>query len=234
MFIFRLLLAYKQISFETVWIEYSEVERVCKEVGGLPTSTKPNGDPHYTVPFIKVTPPAGSKEPELVISDSTNIASYIEQKFPGDQPLIPPDTRVFQMVFRKYFDDVIQPTVYKIVLEPYLQVASEPKWFEKTREELLGMPLAKFIPKSHEEKEEALKVFENAFDSLAQMVDDRNVGNYRFMNGNACYAEIVVVASLYFLKRVNPEEWSRFKDRNQGIWEKLLQCYAEFLPKFAM
>jgi hypothetical protein len=48
----RYSLNYKGIPYKTVWLEYEEIEPFSKRLGALPTSNKPDGRPHYTLPMI--------------------------------------------------------------------------------------------------------------------------------------------------------------------------------------
>ena len=72
------------------WITFPEIEAVCKSIGAPPTMTKKDGRPHYTVPFMKIEPCAGSSDPVVVLSDSLKIAEYLEKTFPDpEHPLFP-------------------------------------------------------------------------------------------------------------------------------------------------
>ncbi|KAL0961286.1 hypothetical protein HGRIS_006246 [Hohenbuehelia grisea] len=43
----RFALNYKGLPFKTVYVEFPDIEKVCKKIGAAPTSLKPNGDPLY-------------------------------------------------------------------------------------------------------------------------------------------------------------------------------------------
>lgn len=81
----RLLLHYKKIEYQNVWLRYSQVESTAKEIGALPTDKKADGTPRYTIPFMKVS---RAGEPDVVISDSPKIAAFLERTFPDPIPAI--------------------------------------------------------------------------------------------------------------------------------------------------
>ena len=75
-----MLLNYKKIPYKVEWVNFPEIEAMCKSIGAAPSGKKTDGKPHYTVPVIKIEPPTGSSDPVVVLSDSYNIAQYIEQR----------------------------------------------------------------------------------------------------------------------------------------------------------
>ncbi|KAJ8699426.1 hypothetical protein PTI98_002541 [Pleurotus ostreatus] len=46
----RYALNIKGIPYQTVWVEYPDIEAVCKKIGASPTGEEA---PHYTLPVIK-------------------------------------------------------------------------------------------------------------------------------------------------------------------------------------
>ncbi|KAF8509530.1 hypothetical protein BU17DRAFT_70416 [Hysterangium stoloniferum] len=67
------VLNYKGIPYNTVWVEYPEIAATMRKIGAAPTSTKPDGSPHYTIPMGSPT----------VISDSWKIVEYLEETYPS-------------------------------------------------------------------------------------------------------------------------------------------------------
>jgi hypothetical protein len=45
-------LHYKGLEYETVWVEYPDIETVAKKLGIKPTGVKPDGSDLYTIPMI--------------------------------------------------------------------------------------------------------------------------------------------------------------------------------------
>jgi glutathione S-transferase len=88
----RFNLIYKRIPFETVWVAFADVESVSKEHGFAPTSTRPDGSPHYTLPAIR------DQETGRAVTDSFAIAQYLDEKYPA-RPVIPSGTESLQTAF---------------------------------------------------------------------------------------------------------------------------------------
>jgi glutathione S-transferase len=87
-----------------------------KKLGAAPTSVKPDGNPFYTVPVISDSiRKTGSGEPTIV-SDSWNIAIYLEETYPKPA-LFPPGSRALQALFQEYILKNIHMTFY-ITLQP--------------------------------------------------------------------------------------------------------------------
>ncbi|KAI0682851.1 hypothetical protein BC835DRAFT_807562, partial [Cytidiella melzeri] len=48
----RYALNYKGIPYRTEWVEYPDIEPLCKKIGGSATAKKEDGRDHYTLPMI--------------------------------------------------------------------------------------------------------------------------------------------------------------------------------------
>lgn len=66
----RYALGFKSIRYETVLIEHTEIEAVCKKIGAPPTGTKPDGSVTYTVLFMY------DPSTKTAVADSVKIAEY--------------------------------------------------------------------------------------------------------------------------------------------------------------
>jgi glutathione S-transferase len=88
----RLHLAYKRIPYETVWVEFGDIQKFAKDIGATPTEKNADGTDRYTFPIIRV------RETGQVVSESFNISKYLDEKYP-DRPLIPAGTEAQQSAF---------------------------------------------------------------------------------------------------------------------------------------
>ncbi|PSR72266.1 hypothetical protein PHLCEN_2v11858 [Hermanssonia centrifuga] len=88
----RYSLNYKGLPYRTEWVEYPDIEVLCIRIGAPPTSTK-HGRPRYTLPVI-YDPSTNS-----VISDSVDIAKYLDETYPDTPKLLPAGTEAFQAMF---------------------------------------------------------------------------------------------------------------------------------------
>ncbi|KAH8117822.1 hypothetical protein DFH11DRAFT_1850696 [Phellopilus nigrolimitatus] len=226
----RLVLDFKRIPFETAWIDFPDVEATCKSVGAPPTSIKADGNPRYTVPFITVSSPTTTT---IALSDSYKIAAFIEDTFPDpEHPLLPENSRVADVVFRKYLNDKVLVPTFQILFPPFIRALPEhtQDWFIKTRLNLFGKPLSEILPKGDEAIAEAWKNIEKAFDELASYLDANGKGNCR-VTSRVSFIEMELVAFLYMTKRIDYSGvWKMLEGRNEGRWVKLLDVYAEYLP----
>ena len=98
---FRDVLDYKGIPWNTAWVEYPDVEPTLKKLGATPTSTKPDGSPFYTVPVISDSIHKTDSGEPTVVSDSWNIAIYLEETYP-EHALFPTGSRALQALFQEY------------------------------------------------------------------------------------------------------------------------------------
>ena len=168
------MLQYKNIPYTTKWINYEDVERVCKEVGAAPTRNKPDGRPHYTIPFITVK----SKTDGIVsaISDSAKIAAYIERTFPDpERTLLPKGTEAFHAMLDQYCTEKMFWPLAAVLIKPYIEKLESPEWYAKTRAELFGKEVDEFAATTDEAIEACWTQCELGFDSLAHLLD-ANVG----------------------------------------------------------
>lgn len=207
---------YKKIPYKTVWITFPEIEPICKSLAVPPTRQKQGGKPHYTVPFITITPSAGSSDPVLAISDSGKIAQYIDKMFPDPaRSLFPGGTGVYRALFSQFMFEKLMTG----------------EWYASTREDLYGVPLQAILPKDEAEFVAAREKLWLGFDALADALDMEGEGNHQIVKGQVTYSEMELVALLYYMKRVSPDRvWEHLKDRNGGRWEKLLDSYKAYLP----
>lgn len=92
----------KKLDFDAIWLEFHEIEPTIVKLGGKPTATKPDGCvllshpignslftlvppcriPWYTLPVIY--DPATRQ----VVSDSKDIAQYLDKQYPTTQKLL--------------------------------------------------------------------------------------------------------------------------------------------------
>jgi glutathione S-transferase len=110
-----LALNYKKVPYTTVWVQYSDIQTVLKEIGATPTDKRPTGEDRYTLPTIR-NPATGE-----VISDSAKIIAYLEEKYP-ERPLIPQGTLEQQVAFSNQIIGVVGfvNPIWHLSSRPYL------------------------------------------------------------------------------------------------------------------
>ncbi|KAI0699939.1 hypothetical protein C8T65DRAFT_658659 [Cerioporus squamosus] len=79
----RYALNVKGIPYKTVWVEYPDIEALCKKIGATPAEKRKDGTPLYTLPIIY------DPNTKSVISYSAAIARYLDSTYPHTPRLIP-------------------------------------------------------------------------------------------------------------------------------------------------
>jgi len=97
----RLALNYKKLPYTTEWVPTADIKSTCIKYGIPPSGTKPNGEPHYTLPaLIDHTNP----DYPVILSDSIPIIEYLEKTYPSppERRLFPDGTTPLQLLFTEF------------------------------------------------------------------------------------------------------------------------------------
>ncbi|EJD06829.1 uncharacterized protein FOMMEDRAFT_152145 [Fomitiporia mediterranea MF3/22] len=228
----RILLDYKCIPYQNVWIHFPDIEATAKSVGAPPTRINADGRPGYTIPFVTI---ASHDKPTIALSDSAKIVKYIEEAYPDPEgKMLPAGMRVLHSIFSQYLAQNIAGPMFKFVLPGLLRaLAPHPRdWLIQTRKSTLGVTIDEMIPKDEKSIAEAWRAVDAAFDDLAAHLDKAGEGNFR-ITGDVSYVEFELVSILNLLRRTNPDEgWKRLEILNGDRWAKLmdLPIYKRLLP----
>ncbi|OCT54686.1 hypothetical protein CLCR_03084 [Cladophialophora carrionii] len=138
----RLMLNYKQIPYNTVFLEFPDIEPTLKGLGLVPPESAAG---RYTVPAIHHVPT------NTYMMDSTPIAQFLESTYPD--PPVPLTSELGREIEAKArtvgglaFRTSVMPREIRI-LSPRAQ-----EYFRLTREASLGHPLADLLDADKEEK----------------------------------------------------------------------------------
>ncbi|KAF5341601.1 hypothetical protein D9758_014088 [Tetrapyrgos nigripes] len=213
----RLALNYKGLPFETVWVEYPDVEATLKAAGIPPTTKWPDsGKPRYTLPAI-VDPSTGT-----ALADSLAIAEYLDKAYPDKPLLMPSNTRALQVAFEEAVPSSIGPLFQFILIKlcDVVNPASE-EYFRRTRASLFGKSVEDLVPKGESVKVEWKKV-EDGFGKIAGwMKEDKFI-----MGDTASFADFVIGAFLIMSKIAwgeDSQEWKDIAGWHDGRWSKLVK-----------
>ncbi|KAJ7506937.1 hypothetical protein B0H11DRAFT_1973438 [Mycena galericulata] len=213
----RYALNFKGLPYKTVWIEYPEIEALCKEIGAAPTSKKADGRPHFTLPVIH-DPSTGA-----VISDSGKIAEYLDTTYPDKPRLMPLGTTGFH----RAFDAGAHPLIASVY--PYGLPASQARlnpssaeYFRRTREVSWGKTLENLTPKGEEDAVQWKKL-KDGFGTLDEWIKANGETSPYLMGDALCYADMWMAAYINWIKLVLPDRWEDVKSWHDGRWGKLLQ-----------
>lgn len=216
-------LNFKGIPYKTEWIEYPDIEPLCKKLGAPPTEKKPNGrDDHYTLPMIY--DPSTSK----VLVDSYPIAKYLEATYPDTPKLFPARTEALQASFLSSFWFGYSFPLFMIIisrlcgaLSPYSQ-----EYFRPTREEKFGNTLEALNTPQEWEK------LESAWTKLRTFFAANGEGRDTLLAGDVVtYSDIQIAAVLVWARNIcgaDSEDWKRIAALDGGFWGRFLQQFEKY------
>lgn len=101
--VIRLALNYKNLPLKTAWVEYTDIEALYRRLGVEPTAKRADGSLYCSLPLIY------DPATETYVSDSYQIALYLDKTYPDTPPLFPKGTLVFHQTF--------QATCHKVLFE---------------------------------------------------------------------------------------------------------------------
>ncbi|TFK96933.1 hypothetical protein BDV98DRAFT_536033 [Pterulicium gracile] len=227
----RLALNFKGLPFHTEWVEYPEIEGLYKTLDLAPTNVQPDGvTPYYTLPII-VDASIPGKDP-VVVSDSWNIAVYLDQAYPDAPLLFPKGTKALQAAFQETWMDAffwpatvfLRPRTPEIALNP-----RSAEHFRRTRSHQLGRPLAEIEPKG-EARVAYLKEWEEKLGKVARVYE--GVTDERYLTGDeAVYADLLAGAYVRYFRVIGgKEEWEIVSGWHGGLLKRI----GEASEKYAM
>lgn len=214
-------LNFKGIPFETEWVEYPDIESVCKAIGAAPTDKKLDGSPEYTVPVIKDTSTG------TVLSESFEIAKYLDKTYVSTPTLFPPGTVALQAAFQEAWLGNLKGWATFITGVTFLRLnPASHEFFRKSREEWWGMKIEEMLPPKDSEKWKGeMAKIRNGFNNLDSWY---NAGGTQFLTGDEItYADITVAAWVGWFKDILPEEWEEVNSWHGGKWETFVKEVRE-------
>ncbi|KAF8992237.1 hypothetical protein BDQ17DRAFT_1332429 [Cyathus striatus] len=217
----RYCLNYKGVPHQTKWLEYHEIEPLFKEVGIPPTTTNPDGTPFYTLPAIY------DDETGAKISDSMNIAEYIDKTYPSGKPkIIPPGTEVLHRAFHDAFMETLTPIFPSYI--PYIPDKLSPvsrEHFLLTRTHSFGVKdLNDLLPKDEEARSLSFKKMEDSLGKVDGWL--KPTGDKPFIGGNQpIFADFIIGSAMLSFMYVwgrDSVEWKAMSSWHGGRWGKIV------------
>ncbi|KAF9225270.1 hypothetical protein BS17DRAFT_778379 [Gyrodon lividus] len=209
----RFVLSYKNLPFETVWIEYPDIATKMKEIGASPNK-RPDGSDHYTVPVLS-DPNTGA-----LVTDSWVIAEYLDKNYP-QKPIFPNNSKGLINAFDSACVGLWQPAIKFVVLRAS-QILNEHsiEYYIRKRQGYFGETFDEFSPEGPK-RDAHWATIEKGCDTTKTWYD-KSDGKW-LMGDTFSYADILVACFLLCFKRVfREEEWKRICSWHDGEWEKLL------------
>ncbi|KAF8878318.1 hypothetical protein BD779DRAFT_1628584 [Infundibulicybe gibba] len=223
----RFSLNYKGLAYKTEWVEYPDIEPLCKKLGAAPTYTKETGEPLYTLPVIF------DPHTRRIISDSFAIAKYLDEQYPETPKLIPAGTHALQRAFIAAFyqavDVLWEFTIPQTCVR--LRSGSEP-FFRSTREKDFGMKLEAVVP-TGSARTEKLAQLEAGFGKYLAWVAYNPSGGVFVTGDTPVFVDFMVASFLIWLKVLwedgeDGEIWGQVKEWHGGKLRKLLAAVDKY------
>ncbi|KAG6816660.1 hypothetical protein H0H87_004020, partial [Tephrocybe sp. NHM501043] len=223
-------LNYKQIPYQTEWVEYPDIGKVGKEIGAKPTTPIPDGSGTllWTCPMLVDPNHLDSNGKSTVLSDSPLIIKYLDEVYP-EVKAIPDGTADLHNEWIAFIGQNVITKIASLVIPlcPNILSPRGQEYFVTTREKWWG-PLEKMCP----DRPKAWKEVQEGLDKVAQALDAKTEDgreNLRFIPGKVCYADFVLAASLLWAKSiVSKEELDALKSWNGGRWARVLEQDVAF------
>ncbi|KAF8630573.1 hypothetical protein AX17_005385 [Amanita inopinata Kibby_2008] len=215
----RYTLNFKGVPYKTEWIEYTEIEPLCKEKGIAASTTWADGRPSYTLPSILDT------DAKVGVTESHQIAEYLDKAFPNTPKVIPPGTEALQAAyvasylphFKGLWQFVLPATLASIDHAP------SNEYFHKTRSEIFGQDIKTMKP-SGAAWDAAIKELREGLDVLDQQL--QKSGGLFIMGDNPTFADFSLLGWVKWGQSVlgkDSAEWKAIATFNDGRWAKRLE-----------
>ena len=222
----RYALAVKGLPFKTEWVEYPDIEPICKKLGAKHTRLKPDGTPNYTLPVIY------DPNTKTVVEDSLKIAIYLDQTYPNATRLFPENTFVVQTAFMAIMDPITLALLPVALLPIYNNLNPRgADFFREAREKIFKQPFEDWVPKDEEGRTKPWKEMEEGLAKVARwFAESDNTGPY-VMSDTLSYADIDLASRFVWLRVVygeESEEWGRIRRMDNGRWADHLKLMEKY------
>ena len=225
----RVSLNFKGLPFKTEWIEYPDIGPTLKRLGAPPTGKKPDGSDSYTLPAIY------DSSTNKYISDSIEIAKYLDETYPDTPKLIPQGTQAAIELFQTLFLQSVGNNLLSLVIAQTNAVLNErsEEYFRRTREASYKVKLEEIAP-TGPKREQLWNSAKEGLGTIAGALNKNGNGKLYYFGDTLSYADVITVSFLYWVKVVlqKNEEWrSTVETWDSGRWGKLLEVTK---PYFAV
>jgi len=209
----RLALNYKNLDYETTWLEYPDVEPTLKPC------VEPNSPPSrpFTIPTVRL-------DSGEYVMGSKAIATRLEKDHPFpplhlDSPILGQVEQLLPKILEP-IRAIWTPKVLEILLE------RSAEYFERTRAESLGKPIQEFAKTNGGEEAwiEALP----GLKELGALIEEEN-GPF-VMGKNPSYADFMIVGMLRFFKVIDESIYERVT-QTEPKCSKLYEACSQWLER---
>ncbi|TBU40735.1 hypothetical protein BD309DRAFT_869686 [Dichomitus squalens] len=223
----RFSLNIKGLPYKTVWVEYPDIEPLCKTIGATAAEKRRDGTPLYTLPVIH-DPNTGA-----VLSDSAAIARYLDKTYPDTPTLIPPHLDALTAAFEDAFWSVFEPGYGYIICAAMYDVLREGSrpFFRQTRDKVLGKPGE--IEPGSEKRAQHWEKNRVGIHNIAKWLEMDGKDKLFFAGNDAgiTYADITVAGFFMWFKKCcgeDSQEWADIRAWDGGRWKRFMEAFESF------
>lgn len=212
----------KGLKYETVWVEFPDIEAVCKKIGAPPTGKKADGSDYYTLPVIY------DPSTKALVADSAPIAKYLDATYPDTPRLFPEGTDAFQSLFSSLLVPSVMVPILHILLSRINALLNPPSqtYFRSTREALFGKKLEEVGDESNWE------TLEGGLAKIKASLDANGEGKSLLLMGDKItYSDVFLVSLLIWVRVIAGEQsddWKRVSALHDGIWGKYVAQFSQY------
>ncbi|KAJ5555294.1 hypothetical protein N7535_007733 [Penicillium sp. DV-2018c] len=222
----RMALNFKGIPYTQTWVSYPDIAPLLKAHGVAPGESQAMP---YTLPAI-AHKGLKSSTPDGVLMDSEPIVMYLDKLYPSP-PLFPSgDASYALLVAVQNFFAKSREVIVALVLPNVPGSLDErgAEYFNRTRAEWFGKPLAEVRPTDEKEVERLRQTLETEFTPIIKMLKGKEGKKGPFLEGEkAGYADLVLGGMLGFFRRFEKETFERLMALGNG---ELKRLYEACLP----
>lgn len=216
---YRFSLNYKGLSHKTEWVEFPDIEPLCKKLGLPPTRVPPTGPPNYTLPAIY------DPNTKKYVVESAAIARYLDETYPETPLLFPPGTAALQTAFI----DIAWPS---IGLPLYFSIMgtttkklnpSSAEFFRRTREQAFGQTMEALA------SDENWQAWVAGLGKVKSALESGNPTGKRFLMGDRItFADFQIASALIWIKVADDKAWEKVSSLHNGLWKTFLDSLVQY------
>ncbi|RDX53365.1 hypothetical protein OH76DRAFT_1553479 [Lentinus brumalis] len=225
----RYTLNFKGIPYKTVWVEYPDIQALCKKIGASAADQRQDGTPLYTLPVIY------DPNTKSVVSDSAAITRYLDKTYPDTPRLIPEEAdaliTALEVARWAVFPEmdprpIIIPAVFSI-----LRPASQP-YFRETREKRLGK-LEELAPRGSEKRAKHWEGMQKGLHKIAGWLEADGKEKLFFMGDKKgiSYADFMLAGFFMWFKKCcgeDSQEWKDITSWDGGRWGRFMSALEKY------
>ncbi|KDQ33913.1 hypothetical protein PLEOSDRAFT_1061513 [Pleurotus ostreatus PC15] len=216
----RYALNYKGLAYQTVWVEYPDIEEVCKKIGAAPTRTVA---PLYTLPVIHDTSTG------VILSDGPAIAEYLDKQYPDTPKLFPSGTVALQYGFiAAHADAITSLFVFALPKANSILNPRSEEYFRRTREQMFGKKMEELTPVGDARVAEWGK-YRDGLGKIDGWI--KKSGGPFVMGDTISFADVTIASFLVWLKIMfgeDSQEWKDIASWHDGRWDALIKAFAKY------